>query len=591
MSEIFRIFTDEWTPPDENGATRWCEEHIHEIPYSPIPGRFRRDNNPMIPEIIEAIVSPRVRSVSVVASVQSGKTLAAELSLAYIVANLPGPALWVTAKDDDAKTEGESRLLPLLENCPPAKKLFPTDKNKKRNRAVFFENGMTLWLVGANNRRNLQSRSIRWLFGDELWLWPQGRLREAEARVSAFGRLGKCVFFSQGSIAGDDCDRKFQATDRREWHFCCPECGALQAYKWENIHWDAAAKNETTGEWDFRRVKATANLSCEVCGHAFRDTPGERSRLNSGGKFVAQNPNASAEHVGFHWNALATMSWGELAETFLRAKAEARKGRTEDLAAFYQQRLALAWCEDSDYSADEVFENQPSGNTYLMGASDWELEGVADAASRRFVPAREHTDAADAPRLRFLTVDVQDGYFVYVVRAWSPAGGRSRLIWCGIAQTFGDLADIRTKFCVPAKFVFIDAGFATQRVFAWCAETGAIAFQGDRAGKANYRHPDGKFRFYSPKRLARAGNASRAAETYFFSNISCKDKLSDLRREGGDVWGLPADIPEEYVKQLGAEYRSNVNGKPIWLKRGNRANHYWDCEVMQVAAAFLMKVF
>ena len=88
----------------------------------------------------------------------------------------------------------------------------------------------------------------------------------------------------------------------------------------------------------------------------------------------------------------------------------------------------------------------------------------------------------------------------------------------------------------------------------------------------------------------RAGNAARAAEVYFFSNISCKDKLSDLRREGGDVWALPADIPEEYRKQLGAEYRSSVNGKPIWLKRGNRANHYWDCEVMQIAAAYLMKV-
>lgn len=592
MSQILEFFSGGWMPADKRGAVEWCEDYVMEIPFSPIPGRFRCENTPMLREIIEAITSPRVRTVSVVAAVQSGKTLAAELAMAYIIPNMPGPALWVTAKDDDAKTEGESRLQPLFENCPPVKALFPADKNKKRNRAIFFGNGMPLWLVGANNRRNLQSRSIRWLFGDEVWLWPAGRLAEAEARVSAFGRLGKCVFFSQGSVAGDDCDRKFKATDQREWYYRCPECGTLQAYKWENIHWDENAKNPDTGAWDFNRVKATARLNCEACGCAFRDSPAIRTQLNKGGQFVAQNPHASAEHVGFHWNALSAMSWGELAEKFLRAKAEARKGRTDDLAAFYQQRLALAWCEDSDYSADEVFENQPSEKGYLMGDTDWEMEGVADTATRCFIPSKDAPELASstAPRLRFLTIDVQDGYFVYVVRSWAPSGELSRLVWCGIAQNFQDLADVREKFNVPARFVFIDAGFATQRVFAWCAETGAIAFQGDRAGKANYRHSDGKFRFYSPKRLMRAGNAVRAAEAYFFSNISCKDKLSDLRRAGGDVWGLPADISDEYIKQLGAEYRSSVNGKPIWLKRGNRANHYWDCEVMQVAAAYLMKI-
>ncbi|MFI3244273.1 MAG: hypothetical protein R3Y56_08480 [Akkermansia sp.] len=81
----------------------------------------------------------------------------------------------------------ESRMQKLFDNCAPVKALYPPDKNKKRNTTIHFANGMTLWMAGAYNRKNLQTRSIRWLIGDETWLWPQGHMAEAEARVTAFG--------------------------------------------------------------------------------------------------------------------------------------------------------------------------------------------------------------------------------------------------------------------------------------------------------------------------------------------------------------------------------------------------------------------
>jgi hypothetical protein len=37
---------------------------------------------------------------------------------------------------------------------------------------MHFSNGMTLWVLGAHNKTNLQRRSIRWLIGDETWRWP-----------------------------------------------------------------------------------------------------------------------------------------------------------------------------------------------------------------------------------------------------------------------------------------------------------------------------------------------------------------------------------------------------------------------------------
>ena len=196
--KLDRIWREAWRPPDRQPVWKWAEEHVRSIPYSPMPGRFRIENSPMIREVMEAIVDPRIRLVSIIASVQSSKTTAPEITLCYIIANLPGPTLWLDQTDDDAKDQSEGRLQKLFDECAPVRELYPADRNKKRNATIHFANGMTLWMAGAHNKSNLQRRSIRWLIGDETWRWPAGHMAEAEARVTAFGWLGKCIFMSQG---------------------------------------------------------------------------------------------------------------------------------------------------------------------------------------------------------------------------------------------------------------------------------------------------------------------------------------------------------------------------------------------------------
>ncbi len=85
-------------------------------------------------------------------------------------ATVLGPTLWLCQTDDDVKDVSESRMQKLFDNCQPVKVLFPPDKNKKRNTTIHFANGMTLSTAGAYNRKNLKTRSIRWLIGDETWL-------------------------------------------------------------------------------------------------------------------------------------------------------------------------------------------------------------------------------------------------------------------------------------------------------------------------------------------------------------------------------------------------------------------------------------
>lgn len=90
------------------------------------------------------MVNPRVRVVSIMASIQSSKTLGIELAICYIIANLPGSALWLDQTADDVKDQAEARLHVLFEECEPVKALFPLNRHKKRKITIRFSNSMTL---------------------------------------------------------------------------------------------------------------------------------------------------------------------------------------------------------------------------------------------------------------------------------------------------------------------------------------------------------------------------------------------------------------------------------------------------------------
>lgn len=584
MSKLSSIWLNAWRSPDRRPPWQWCEEHIPSIPYSPMPGRFRSDNSPWLRSVMEAIVDPQVRLVSIIASIQSSKTTAPELTLCYIIANLPGPTLWLDQTDEDAKDQSESRLQKLFDECEPVRALFPADRHKKRNTTIHFANGMTLWVLGAHNKTNLQRRSIRWLIGDETWRWPTGHMAEAEARVTAFGWLGKCIFMSQGGEEDDDTHRKFETTDMREWTFACPACDTRHPFLWENIEWATDCK-DAQEQYDFEKVRASTVLRCCQCQHEIPDSDENRRKLNATGKFVAQNRNASRENVGFHWNSMASMSWGKLAELYLRAKLAARKGDTTLLQQFYQKRLALPWREFV-----EDFKVEIATSAYRMG-EDWESE--AALGKRGKVIAAPFPEGATVVPLRFICVDVQMDHFYLVVRSWS-AEGASRLLWCERVVTWEDIEALQQRFAIHDSLVFVDAGYNSYEVYRQCARHGWTALMGAAYSTFAHKTPQGTVqRFYSPVRKI-AVSRGLVCRMHYWSNLQIKDVLARLRREhaddGSPMWQVPDDVPEDYIQQMESEQRIKKNNKWIWQQIGSRPNHYFDCEAMNVVAAVMLKI-
>ena len=351
-------------------------------------------------------------------------------------------------------------------------------------------------------------------------------------------------------------------------YYKCPKCGKYVPFKWENIEWDDNYKDEN-GEYDFAKINQNTALKCAECGEYFEDTDRMRRILNKDGKFIPLNPNAAKENVGFHWNALASMSWGKLAELYLRAKIAARKGDSCLLQQFYQKRLALAWREFAeDYRLEIASGSYNSGDV-------WDEEAGFNKLGEIIAPPFAENEVI-AP-LRIMSVDVQMNCFYLVVRAWS-INGSSRLLWHEKVLTWEDIEEIQKRFKILDNLVFVDAGYNSFEVYKHCGERNWIALMGDNRANFFHRLPNGKtvLRFYSPVKHIFISRYVKC-RMHFWSNLNVKDTLARIRQNqnpaDGATWEVPTDISEDYLKQMESEHRIKKGNSWIWEQIGNRPNH------------------
>ena len=76
------------------------------------------------------------------------------------------------------------------------------------------------------------------------------------------------------------------------------------------------------------------------------------------------------------------------------------------------------------------------------------------------------------------------------------------------------------------------------------------------------------------------------ADVTFFKNILA-GKL-EIAPEDPGAFHLHAETTEDYARHMTAEYIDEE--KQIWMCPAGRANHYWDCEVMALVAAEVLRV-
>jgi phage terminase large subunit GpA-like protein len=381
----------------------WLAEHVR-LPHSARSTRFQPDNAPWLNDIFRAVCDDRVKQIVARAPTGGGKTTLLELVVPWIVAQQPGPMMLVGQTDETTKEWAESRLMPILESCPPVARLFPHDRHQKRKTAIMFPH-MALFLNGAN-MSSLQEKSMRYCYGDECWRWDAGLIDELKKRHhDRWNR--KTILVSQGSSFLDDFDREFTSGIVHEWGTECESCGQWHKYLWANVKYEEVKTN--VSEWDYNSIKASVRHECPLCGHATLDTTQGRRGMASRGRYEAQaNTQALAGNVSFTWAAQAVwwISWADMVVEWLKANDEKTRGNTEPLKQFRQKRLAQSW--QAEHESPEI----------NLTAGDYDMRDFADGQS------------INGEAKRLFAIDRQKDHFWGVIRAFR-SDGSSRLIWCG----------------------------------------------------------------------------------------------------------------------------------------------------------------
>lgn len=562
---------------DRRPIYEWARENVFLPPRLTRSGYFNVDHSRQFIGPFDALQNHRVREVNVCAPVRDGKTLIADVWLAWLLMNNPGAFRWVFADDQQARDQAEERIKPILRAIKELAQFVPKGEISEIAGVPVAIDGPAMG--------NLQARGYEKMVCDEPWMWPAGRLHEAKERQKDFKKRGsnKLLCISQGgSEKCEDWKEQFHLGIIHEWHIQCQGCGKYMAPVWSGKRADGSRWGmvwdkfkEPNGLWNAPKAATTARFECFHCGFAHVDTPLLKQRWNQTGKYLAEVSEKNDQKVSFHWNGIATYLFSELVELYLNACNQRKHGSLKALVIFFQKQMAEFSTESGLLQSDREFRVEK----YEVN-TDWPEEDG-----------------------RLMTIDQQAGNVFYVtVRAWSARARQCRRLYRGVAHGEAALVEIQKRFGVPSNHVLGDSGYMPKGpggMYAMAIRNGWLCVKG--VGTAEGK---GRPEIFRTVKQGKGRAPLKVQSTYCdlswgdpdtgipqraplqrFDSDEISASLEGLIKSG--FWVEPENdgSPEEkdYLFQMSAEYKDE---KGKWVCPSSR-NHYRDCGKYQVLGAIL----
>jgi phage terminase large subunit GpA-like protein len=575
---VAESFSAAWRPSTSKQPWEWAANNV-KISNSERGTFFDPDQTPWWKAPMECAGDSSTRQVVVIAPTGSGKSTMAEALIPYIVAENPGSILYASQTDEDAKFWAETRLKPAMKSCKDLKDLWPEDRHKSRKLEIIFPH--LAMILGGANLSNFQEKSVRWLYGDEVWNWKAGLVREFMARHH--NRWNRKVYLvSQGGYVDGELDMEWQKSDMGVFSWRC-ECGEQQPFEFDGIKFEYV--NNEKGEVDVEATAGTARICCRECDKEYADEVQTRRRLTSSNMdngmmgYIPTNKVPHAHIRGFRIDSLAIwwIPWKDEVKEFIEATKQAKQGVTDKLRQWNQKRRAKFWGDDMTDSEMIVARSGYTKIEYENG------EKIEDEVHR------------------FATIDAGGDHYWMVIAAWR-IGGTCRILWEGYIPSDGgdenQLKAICDRYKVTPALTFIDIGYEQDRILDLCVKHGWTGIKGE-GNKRYFTHFNkaGKAieKLYSRIKRARAKSGGIAKFMFLASN-PVKDVLSRIIKSGDQV-EFPDDTSKPFENHMRCERRvvekNSKTGEEItrWLRPGNKANHLWDCMCYQVGAALAFRVF
>lgn len=544
----------------------------------------------MVP-IMRSFAEPRYRRIVAVMGSQMGKTEAFWNVIGWRLDDDPTPILYVGPTQKLVESMSQDRVMKMLRSVPSLWDRL--EKGKKNKITEKFVAGMRLGFAWAGSATELAGHPAGLVLVDERDRMEGDVSGEgdpvelAEARISTypFGKLAVVSTPIEGTVnvyrheatgvehwevsdqVASPVWKLWQEGTRHEWAVPCPDCGDYFVPRFRHLRWDKDATPFA--------AERSARLCCINCGSLIDYT--HMHVMNARGVYVApgQSVTSAGEVLGeppqsdtaSYWASGLCSPWrtfGQRAKSFVAAVRSGDPGRIQSVI---NTGFGELWAERGD---------APTHDRVLQLRADYRMGEVPDGA-----------------KVITCGVDVQKDRLVYVVRAF----GYSMAAWLvEFGELWGDTeqADVwdNLRHVLDGDYgghrirlALVDSGFRADKVYDFCR------------GHPTARASKGQDTMAMPVRMSKIdvtyrGTMLKQGASVWHVNTDYFKQLVHGRigfpPDQSGAWHLPADVPEDYAKQLIAESRIVLpSGRHMW-KRNDRENHALDCEVYATAAAYAL---
>lgn len=549
-------------PQSRLSLSEWAAQNYYLPLGSPQPGRFRFYGYEYQRGVFDAISDPHIRRVVIIGAVQMLKSESIRAYLAYIISNDPAPAMMVLPDETSVSSFSKEKLDTMLETVPclrgKVKEKRLRDSGNTTKQKSFA--GGYIALATANSPSQLASRSIRYLFLDEIDKYKTTKegnpLELARGRLTMYPYNSKEVVTSSPTLAEASLiEAEYQLSDKRIFMVPCHECEAEQQLVWRQVK---GIKD------DDKRTPKNAYYECEHCLAHWTD--GQRLRNINKGRWVATNPQSDIAgfHISHLYSSVKTLRM--LAEKFfdLKDKGEFQEWANLHLAEVWHppkmEVSGITWAtRQEDYTPNKLLE----GVLLITAGVDMQAEylavevvgwGIADESwSIEYLII--HGDPTTPQPWAQLT-DVLAKYY------YREDGVKMRIAaTCVDSQGQDGWAENATKYCAKYSNVY--------------------AIKGQAGDKPIFTHQSKNYHFggkYVPVGVDRAKHL-----TYH--------RLTEFEKPGPNYCHFPSTYPEDYFDGLTAEERRIKQTKGVktyvWVKKKGKQferNEPLDCRVYATAA-------
>lgn len=352
----FKKCLENFRPPENLTVDEWADKYRVLPDTSAEAGPWRTSRTPYLQEPMRAFTDPNIHRIVMVAAAQVGKSELELNIIGYIMAQDPGPILYILPGEADGKKFSRQRIAPMIRACKVLRNKVADVKSRDGGNTILQKMfpGGSLTITGSNSAPALASMPIRYVLGDERDRWADSAGTEgdpwelAQARQITFYNR-KAVEVSTPTIKGSSkIETSYYLGTQERWVHQCPNCGEYSEINFETIRFQRLKKIVNNKE--VYSVKIDGHV-CPACGFTFSQDQMRRQPA----KWQAENPEALQKGIRSFWLTAFASPW--LTWESIILDVIQNENDPEKLKAVYNTKLGKLWeHRDVNQTDEELLE-------------------------------------------------------------------------------------------------------------------------------------------------------------------------------------------------------------------------------------------